>query len=162
LVPRTSVTESGSSGPNSQGLWPTPVADGDRTTDYKQGGMSLGRAARMVPTPRASDGAGASSHGRTWSTTDFNLHNFVRQWPTPQSHDNRDRGNLSTPAIQRRAAKGKQLMLSMVVSDVSGQLNPTWVEWLMGFPTGWTDLGPSEMPSSRKSSKSSAGSSSKR
>jgi hypothetical protein len=23
---------------------------------------------------------------------------------------------------------------------VSGQLNPTWVEWLMGFPTGWTDL----------------------
>ena len=21
----------------------------------------------------------------------------------------------------------------------SGQLNPTWVEWLMGFPRGWTD-----------------------
>lgn len=21
-----------------------------------------------------------------------------------------------------------------------GQLNPTWVEWLMGFPSGWTDL----------------------
>jgi DNA (cytosine-5)-methyltransferase 1 len=21
-----------------------------------------------------------------------------------------------------------------------GSLNPTWVEWLMGFPTGWTDL----------------------
>lgn len=21
-----------------------------------------------------------------------------------------------------------------------GQLNPTWVEWLMGFPLGWTDL----------------------
>ena len=25
-----------------------------------------------------------------------------------------------------------------------GQLNPTWVEWLMGFPIGWTDLEPSE------------------
>ena len=23
---------------------------------------------------------------------------------------------------------------------VRGQLNPTWVEWLMGFPLGWTDL----------------------
>ena len=23
---------------------------------------------------------------------------------------------------------------------VGGQLNPTWVEWLMGFPIGWTDL----------------------
>ena len=24
--------------------------------------------------------------------------------------------------------------------QIGGQLNPTWVEWLMGFPTGWTDL----------------------
>ena len=21
-----------------------------------------------------------------------------------------------------------------------GYLNPAWVEWLMGFPIGWTDL----------------------
>jgi hypothetical protein len=21
-----------------------------------------------------------------------------------------------------------------------GQLNPSWVEWLMGFPIGWTDV----------------------
>ena len=36
-------------------LWPTPVADGDRTTNYKQGGTSLGYAARspMLPTPSA-------------------------------------------------------------------------------------------------------------
>ena len=26
----------------------------------------------------------------------------------------------------------------------SGKLNPTWVEWLMGFPLGWTDLDASE------------------
>ena len=25
-----------------------------------------------------------------------------------------------------------------------GQLNPTWVEWLMGWPLGWTDLKPLE------------------
>lgn len=30
-------------------------------------------------------------------------------------------------------------------TDVAGQLNPTWVEWLMGFPQGWTDLNASEM-----------------
>jgi hypothetical protein len=23
---------------------------------------------------------------------------------------------------------------------VSGELNPPWVEWLMGFPLGWTEL----------------------
>lgn len=27
-----------------------------------------------------------------------------------------------------------------------GQLNPMWVEWLMGFPLGWTDLNASETP----------------
>jgi len=27
-----------------------------------------------------------------------------------------------------------------------GMLNPTWVEWLMGFPIGWTDLEDSETP----------------
>ena len=29
--------------------------------------------------------------------------------------------------------------------QIGGQLNPTWVEWLMGFPPGWTDLNASEM-----------------
>jgi hypothetical protein len=23
---------------------------------------------------------------------------------------------------------------------IGGKLNPQWVEWLMGFPIGWTDL----------------------
>jgi DNA (cytosine-5)-methyltransferase 1 len=26
------------------------------------------------------------------------------------------------------------------VGDATGKLNPTWVEWLMGYPEGWTDL----------------------
>ena len=33
----------------------------------------------------------------------------------------------------------------------TGQLNPAWVEWLMGYPIGWTELKDSETPSSRKS-----------
>jgi hypothetical protein len=61
-------------------------------------------------------------------------------WPTPSAGDDRDRGNLSTPAIKRRAEKGKQMNLSMVVSEESGALNPVWVEVLMGFPPGYTDL----------------------
>tara|TARA_Y100001963_G_scaffold141475_1_gene209737 strand:+ start:175 stop:360 length:186 start_codon:yes stop_codon:yes gene_type:complete len=44
------------------------------------------------------------------------------------------------PAIKRRADKGKQLNLSMVVSETSGSLNPTFVEWLMGYPEDWTRL----------------------
>ena len=30
--------------------------------------------------------------------------------------------------------------------QIGGQLNPTWVEWLMGFPPGWTDLNASGTP----------------
>ena len=71
--------------------------------------------------------------------------NNPRLWPTPQASDNRDRGNMSNPSIQRRVAIGKQIMLSQSVDPNSGQLNPTWVEWLMGWPQGWTDLKPLEM-----------------
>jgi hypothetical protein len=28
--------------------------------------------------------------------------------------------------------------------QIGGSLNPTWVEWLMGWPLGWTDLKPLE------------------
>tara|TARA_R100000458_G_C8142837_1_gene153325 strand:- start:221 stop:610 length:390 start_codon:yes stop_codon:yes gene_type:complete len=65
-------------------------------------------------------------------------------WPTPSAADCRDRGHLGQGVIQRRLQKGKQLNLSMVVSTNSGALNPEWVEWLMGFPTAWTDLKHSE------------------
>ena len=68
----------------------------------------------------------------------------MEYWPTPSASDNRDRGNLSNPCLQRRLKIGKQLMLSQVVSLESGKLNPNWVEWLMGFPEGWTDLKDSE------------------
>ena len=75
--------------------------------------------------------------------------------PTPSSNDwkgsskeGQRRGQLTDPA--------------MGVIPAGGSLNPTWVEWLMGFPLGWTALEPSETPSSRKSSKRSVGASSKR
>jgi hypothetical protein len=32
-----------------------------------------------------------------------------------------------------------------LATQVGGKLNPTWVEWLMGWPLGWTDLNPLEM-----------------
>lgn len=35
--------------------------------------------------------------------------------------------------------------------QLNGALNPTWVEWLMGYPEGWTDLKGLGIPSYRKS-----------
>ena len=30
---------------------------------------------------------------------------------------------------------------AQIATQTSGSLNPTWVEWLMGWPRGWTDSG---------------------
>ena len=37
--------------------------------------------------------------------------------------------------------------------ETTGIINPYWAEGFMGFPTGWTELPPSETPSFRKSPK---------
>ncbi len=47
---------------------------------------------------------------------------------------------------QRRLAMGKQIGLSMQVSPTSGQLNPTLVEWLMGYNLEWSALNALVMP----------------
>jgi hypothetical protein len=103
-------------------LWPTPT-----TQEIDHPWMELTETGRRL----AKDGENSHS---------LNLADTVKMWPTPQAADNRDRGNMSTPAIKRRIEKGKQVMLSMSVSEKSGALNPEWVEWLMGFPAGWTNL----------------------
>jgi hypothetical protein len=61
-------------------------------------------------------------------------------WPTPTAQDAK---NSTLPPSQkdRDSIPGELLKSGHV-----GQLNPTWVEWLMGFPEGWTDLEHSETP----------------
>ncbi len=62
-------------------------------------------------------------------------------WPTPVRDDTGHR--------KRPYSQGGRALSYMV----GGPLNPTWVEWLMGFPLGWTDSGDSVTPSSRRSRK---------
>lgn len=64
----------------------------------------------------------------------------VALWPTPTARD-------STRGRGREAAeKGRPL------SEVlGGPPNPPWIEWLMGFPAGWTDFMPWGTPSSLRS-----------
>lgn len=90
----------------------------------RSGLMRSGTAYRLPPLVPLTDATGSGSSP---------------MWPTPQASDNRDRGNLSSGAVRKRMAAGKQLMLSQIVSEKSGALNPTWVEALMGFQYGWTD-----------------------
>ncbi len=84
----------------------------------------------LLPTPAASgfDSNRGGAEGRVGKIR-YSLQGMARTglWPTPTA--NRRDGLQS---------HGK--------NAITGQLNPTWVEWLMGFPAGWTDLEPSETP----------------
>jgi len=81
------------------------------------------------PTPRASTG-GPDPHGRK---TGKNLQHAVN-WPTPVAGDSEKQPTNSLH--HRVVGKGP--------TSRPGQLNPDWVEMLMGFPVGWTDCAPSE------------------
>jgi len=128
------------------GFWPTHLASechgslglhrGDGRTK-----RSLTNLARFIPTPRAMDG----SHGARTATPTVewrvehgkaNLAEFVVQFPTPAARD--WRGPNAKPYSERGGgAKGNQLP-----NAVGGMLNPPWVEWLMGWPIGWTACEP--------------------
>lgn len=68
-----------------------------------------------------------------------NLQDAGAKWPTPAARDYRH-PNAKSYQECGGGLKGEQLP-----NAVGGQLNPTWVEWLLGLPTGWTACGPSEM-----------------
>ena len=112
------------------------------------GGSNSRRALkkRLLPTPDASQrGPTKDYNPQAKSQSGRTLQSFAAKFPTPQASDHRDRGNMSNPSIQRRVAIGKQIMLSQSVHPTSGNLNPPFPEWLMGWPQEWTDLKPLEM-----------------
>jgi hypothetical protein len=55
----------------------------------------------------------------------------LRLWPTPDASPHKYR-------LQGDSQASKSLS-----ALAGGKLNPQWVEWLMGFPEGWTDCEPS-------------------
>ena len=127
-------------------MWPTPTVKGN----YNKKGLSaksgdgLATAvnkARMWPTPMARDYKDTGQNTNYEALAKKGKLAGAVMWPTPMAHEARlgyqDRS---------RGKKGTQESLTTKVinnlggrQEVSGQLNPEWVEWLMGFPIGWTE-----------------------
>lgn len=63
----------------------------------------------------------------------------VAKWPTPTAVN-----SSGGAALCKWGGSGSREMLKKIVTpeELNGALNPTWVEWLMGWPLGWTDLEP--------------------
>ena len=65
-----------------------------------------------------------------------------KSFPTPAARDYKGAVKMG----KRITASGKiQNYGAQLPNVVGGNLNPTWVEWLMGWLPGWTDLKPLEM-----------------
>jgi len=120
------------------GLWPTPTGGVLREP--------LAFASQLNPTWVDAKASGSRNTPNSKAHPGVSLTDAVRQdgghgrWPTPAARDWRSGRGRSPNGHTRQLPE-----------QAGGQLNPTWVEWLLGYPTGWTDCAASETRSSRKS-----------
>lgn len=148
------------------GSWPTPQARDHRTgqpqrvgSPARHGGWNLNDWAALWPTPQAHDvhpgrAERVGRHGTKHGGRDLN--DWVARWPPPRSQNAEPRNHK----IWRRPDGEPQNLENAIAaaepSAVGGLLNPEWVEWLMGYPPGWTDCEGSGTPSCPRSPSTSA------
>jgi len=118
-----------------------------------------GKIPAMWPTARASaamaeDLNNVAARMEAGEPYKSKLEQAVALWPTPRA-GSMCGGTGAANQIEEKYSDGtitNEERQAMRAGN-GGKLNPEWVEWLMGFPTGWTDLKDSETPSSHKSPK---------
>ena len=118
-------------------------------------GTESGSKQQMFPTPVKSEGHGSmafkltdavqASMGKDMPKMQKNpqMWEKFKNWPSPKTRDWKD-GRTEGTSNRQSPDLGKVVGQS----KTTGSLNPTWVEWLMGWPLGWTDLKPLEMDKS--------------
>jgi hypothetical protein len=122
------------------GSWATPTA--------AERGRTPEEAAQRHLSGRAMGRNGGAS-------ADLTSQVVHRMWRTPLSEDATHPGRSAIRSRARTLALSVQVnnpeywptptanrwdgLQSHGINAISGQLNPAWVEWLMGYPDGWTD-----------------------
>ena len=143
--------------------WHTPLAqeakhgtvtDWELTTDHvgTKESLRVKVAKAEQPqwrTPHANNWKNASTmEERTSGGHTVNLQDQVRQWPTPSARDWKDTPGMAQSATNADGShrdRTDQLPRKVYANEPQGttqggSLNPTWVEWLMGYPSEWTVL----------------------
>ena len=114
---------------------PTPCTTG------LDGGSHVRKRARaaLLPTPRARD-AQAEGLLSGLKRSSPSLPTVARLFPTISTHGTGGSGHYKK--VRQMAKDGilSQEEARSLVAGNGGTLNPEWVEWLMGWPIGWTEL----------------------
>ena len=98
-------------------FWPTPTA-------------TINGPGMNINNPRGIQQGNALATAVVW--------NYHKMWPTPTARDYKGAVKPETLAAKGRTSSNS--LPDAVMAENGGQLNPEWVEWLMGFPIGHTDL----------------------
>ena len=122
-----------------------------RTLEQTIRGTESGSELNKWPTPNAWDGKRGprseehlmTKKGQVTLVTAVKQAEREKLLPTPNARDWKDgktAGNRKSP--------GLGVVAHQLDTETGGQLNPTWVEWVMGWPLGWSELKPLEMDKS--------------
>lgn len=109
--------------------WATPTGRVHKDGNCKDANVPtnslLGRQA-----PRTQLGQECSSDGP----------NLRRQWPTAQANDSTNTANRTANRSNPNSKHHDGITLVDAVREQGKKLNPNFVEWLMGFPLGWSQI----------------------
>lgn len=95
-----------------------------------------GKLPEMWPTPTARDWKSGKASPETHARNSRPLSEVVEKFATPQARDYR------TGQAKRweNPERSRNLNDQVATPEAGGQLNPRWVEWLMGYPLNYTYL----------------------
>jgi len=130
-------------------LWPTPTVTGNynRPGSGPKAGMGLATAAKLYPTPTQFDATCGDIKGKEYNGQTqhaMKLIQAAKLYPTPTTGAGLCGGTGNYQQLKALEADGMisaEERRSMAAGN-GGQLNPEWVEAMMGFPIGWTALEP--------------------
>ena len=126
------------------GSWPRAAIGFDMTVYRRQplAPLTRGIGSGLWPAIRSTDGE-RGGRGDLIQAVRGNPNSHYKLWPTPTVQDAK---NNAGPSQWERNSYPLNVAVhigpDMERVKGGGALNPDWVEWLMGWPVGWTDLKP--------------------